>query len=78
MLYQVYNCLANLGFDVSQQLENICKFVAKITQNQVVNATALHVRAEELLRSVYLLGVLPSSVRSEARIDNMFSADHLI
>ena len=40
---------------------------------------ALQTKSEELLRTVYELGgILPTQVTSEAKIDGIYSADHLI
>lgn len=69
----------NLGFDLKDRFPTLDAFISKIPLNLTTHATALHVRSEELLSTVFGLGgLLPSQVKSEAHIDNLYQSDHLI
>ena len=63
----------NLGFNLKDQFPSLEAFVSKIPLNLTTHATALHVRSEELLSTVFGLGgLLPNQVKSEAYIDNLY------
>lgn len=63
----------NLGFNLRDRFPTLEGFVSKIPLNLTTHATALHVRSEELLSTVFGLGgLLPSQVKSEAHIDNLY------
>jgi hypothetical protein len=75
----VWRTLVNLDFNVKNLLPFLTNFVEQIQTSLTTHPTALHVRSEELLTTVYSLGgLLPAQVQTEAKIDNLFQADHLI
>ena len=60
-------------------MTNLKEFCDKVMFKVDMYPTSLHHKSEELLRTVYELGgLLPTQVKSEAKIDGIYSADHLI
>ena len=61
------------------EMKNLGSFCEKVKFVIDLHPAAHHNKSEELLRTVYELGgLLPTQVTSEALIDGVYTADHLI
>lgn len=70
-LVQVVNCLKGLGYGLDP-LSRVSEFVRHRESDLLTKPGFLNKNAEELLRTVYELGVLPAHIKSEASIDALF------